>query len=174
MASSKLFSNSFEEGLDTARALFDLTSCHTVRPRSLASLVEREPSPGIGQRSTIAHQIEHVSELSVRVRVTPPVQFALHVEDKLSIHRAGHESSSCWHSVPTVPLRHVRGFPALGLLRGLRLSLLRSPVASVIFQIEEEADPRFLGSIADLSSVLETDFIPCGIRPTTTTDVVES
>ena len=41
-------------------------------------------------------------------------------------------SISCLQNVSTARLRHVDGFPVLGLLRGLRPRFARSPVASAI------------------------------------------
>ena len=79
------------------------------------------------------------------------------VSDKMSF--------SCLQFVSTASLRHVGGFPVLGLLRRLRPSSARSPVASVIFQPEfEEARIRFPGSTDVPVSALGADCTPCGFR----------
>ena len=159
-----------EEALHPAATLFDLYPPNAIRAGRLAARVAGHPTPGIIERSAVTHQIEHVPEPLVRGRLTPPIQFALHVEDKLGIHRAGLPPTSCRLTVSAAPLRHVNGFPALGLLRGLRPTLPRSSVASIISG--GDAATRFLGSIADLSPAVGTDFTPCGNGPATTTVIV--
>src|SRR6266851_5448573 len=154
--------------------LFDLAPRYAVRAGRLASPVAGKPLPSSVERSAVAYQIKEIGEHLFRVRVTPPIQLALHVEDEPGIHRAGHRSPSCWLAAPTILLRHASGFPALGLLRGFRPTPSRSSIASIIFFIEEEATARFLGFVADLSLALGTDFTPCGIRPLATAGAANS
>jgi hypothetical protein len=156
--------NLFEESRCATGTLFDLAPRHSVRARCLTALVAGQPFPGGGNHSAVAYKIEQIREHLVGVCGTPPIQLALHVEDKPGIHRVGHQPASCLHSVPTAFLRHVDGFPVPGLLRRLRPSFPRSSVASIILtSSRQEAGKRFSGSVDDLSSVLGADFTPCGI-----------
>ena len=165
-AAAKLSRDLFEEACHAAGTLFDLITRDAVCAGSLAALVAGELHPSRDERSVIAYEIEQIRKSLFGIGVTPPIQFALHVGDEPGIHRAGHASSPCRPSVPTIPLRRVDGFPALRLLRGLRPSASRSSVASIIFvQKHEEATPRFSGSVTDLSSALGADFTPCGLWP---------
>src|SRR3546814_905859 len=123
-----------------------------------------QPSPRLLKESAVAYEIEQISEDLVRVFVAPPIQFALHVEDERDIHLVGHRPTSCLLAVSTAPLRHVDGFPVLGLLRRLRPSSSRSLVASAIRgPTISEATTRFLGSVTDLWPAVGADFTPCGI-----------
>ena len=156
--------NFFEESRCATGTLFDLAPRHSVRARCLAALVARQPFPGGGNHSAVAYKIEQIREPLFRVRGTPPIQLALHVEGEPGIHRVGHKSTSCLPVVSTAFLRHVDGFPVPGLLRRLRPSFPRSSVASIILtSSRQETGKRFSGSVDDLSSVLGADFTPCGI-----------
>jgi len=73
---------------------------------------------------------------------------------------------SCLQTAFTVPLRHVDGFPALGLLWGLRPLLMRSPVALVI---PKEAPAGFPGSDNNPLLVLGPDSTPDGFGSVATT-----
>jgi hypothetical protein len=89
---------------DAIGPLFDRLSCHAVRARCVAAPVTSQPLPSMGQRSTIAYNIEQIRELLFRVRGAPPIQLALHVENEPGIHRAGQSvhllPASCIHCPP--------------------------------------------------------------------------
>jgi hypothetical protein len=141
---------------------------------SHAAFVGGKLFPRTVKCAAITHKIEHITERHIRVRIAPPIEFALHVEDERGIYRAGHLSTSCWPTSSTVPLRHVNGFPVPGLLRGHSLLPARLKVASFIPSFEREAVARFFGSVVDLLPVLETDFTPYGIGLLATTDWAKS
>lgn len=132
-AAPKLPADLCEEHRHATGPFFDLTPRDAIRAWCLAAPIAGHPFPGLFQRPAIAYDIEQIHEDLVGLRGTPPVKLALHVEDERGIHRAGrHPSTSCWKALPTIPLRHVSGFSALGLLRGFRPSRRRSSVASII------------------------------------------
>src|SRR5713101_6614490 len=100
----QFLSDVLKKPFHTAVPLFDLAPRHPVSARCPAPRVAGEPLPSMAERAAITYQIEHVREPLVGIRVTPPVQLALHVEDERGIRRAGpHRPTSCWHSVPTAP-----------------------------------------------------------------------
>ena len=163
---AQFFPNLFEESSDATGTPFDLVPRHPVGSRCLAARVLGQPLPGHVNRSAVTNQIEQICEHLSGVCSTPPIQLALHVEDKPGIHRVGHQPASCLHSVPTAFLRHVDGFPVLGLLRRLRPPYSRSSVASIILpRLRPEASKEFSGSVDNLLSTVGADFTPCGIRP---------
>src|SRR5262245_48953740 len=163
-SAAQLLADFRKELFHPSRPLFDLSPRHPVRARRSASRVAGETLPSVAECAAITHQIEQVLEPLLEVRVTPSVQLALHVEDERSIHRVGpHQPTSCRPAVPTVSLRHVGGFPALGLLWRLRPLRQRSSVVSIIFGLSaEEVVARFPGSLNDPLSVLGADSTPCG------------
>ena len=90
---------------DAIGPLFDRLSRHTIRAGCVAAPVTGQPVPGMGQRSAIAYKIEQIREPLFRGRDTPPIQLALHVENKLGIHRVGQDvhllPASCIHCPPS-------------------------------------------------------------------------
>ena len=64
----------------------------------------------------------------------------------------------------TARLRHVDGFPVLGLLRRLRLRFARSPVASAIRPLRRRQRGRVPKFHRRSSSALGADSTPCGFR----------
>jgi len=133
---------------------------------SSRNAVAGEPSPSLVQSSAVTYEIEQINKDLIGVFVAPPIQLALHVEDERDIHLAGHASTSCLLAVSTASLRHVDGFPVLGLLRRLRPLSPRSLVTSAIrCRKLPEATTRFLGFVTDLSPALGADSTPCGIWP---------
>ena len=163
-SSTQVLSDVLQETCDAIGSLFDLLPRHAIRTRRVAAPVTGQPLPSVNQRSTVAYDIEQIREPLVGVRGTPPIQLALHVENEPGIHRVGQTSISCLQSVSTARLRHVDGFPVLGLLRGLRPRFARSPVASAIRSPQGRQRGRVPKFHRCSSSAVGADSTPCGFR----------
>ena len=131
-SSAQVLSDVLQKTCDAIGPPFDLLPRHAIRARRVAAPIPGQPLPSAEQCSAVAYDIEQIREPLVGVRGTPPIQLALHVENRPGIHRVGQMSLSCLQVASTARLRHVDGFPALGLLRRLRPRFARSPVASAI------------------------------------------
>jgi hypothetical protein len=89
VSAAQFLSDILKKPLHTALPLFDLAPRHPIRAGCPAPRVASEPLPSMAERAAITYPIEQVRESFVGIRVTPPVQLALHVEDERSIRRAG-------------------------------------------------------------------------------------
>jgi len=161
-SSAQLLSDFLQEACDAIGPLFDLLPRHTIRARRVATPVTGQASSSMKKRSAVAYNIEQICEPLLGVRSTPPIQLALHVENELGIHRVGQKSISCLQNVSTARLCHVDGFPALGLLRGLRPRFARSPVASAIRSPRGRQRGRVPKFHFRSLSAVGADSTPCG------------
>ncbi len=121
-----------EKCLDAPLGL-DVVGTLAVHARRAAAPVAPDPAPCLKEDGRIAHEVVEVTEPTVGGVGSPLVQLGLDSQYPQPGHfGSGHGASvftgdllACQsrHCGLAVPLRHVAGFPDLGLLRGLRPTL---------------------------------------------------
>jgi hypothetical protein len=111
-----------QEAFDPVAAL-DGPHGHPVRTRRACPAIARDAPPRHPEVTGVGDPVPHVPVGAVRFGPTPPVEFALNVEKPClvglinGVHRFFLLLAHL-HTSPG-PLRHVAGFPGLGLLRDL-------------------------------------------------------
>ena len=91
---SQFLPDFLQKTCDAIRPLFDHLARHAIRAWCVAASITSQPLPSMKQRSAVAYNVEQIREPLLRVRSTPPIQLALHVENKPGIHRAGQRCPS--------------------------------------------------------------------------------
>ena len=102
---SQVLPDILQKACDTIGPPFDRLSRHAIRARCIAARVTGQPLPSVRQRSAVAYNVEQIREPFLRVRSTPPIQLALHVENEPGIHRVGQGVhlllARCIHCLPS-------------------------------------------------------------------------